>query len=228
MPISGLGLSRGHSPNHIICSSSHLPHHTVMSFCPFLHDTLTSPDSCDWHSRCCLHQSGPHLPSSCPTPPDHWSFDPTGSCQSPAPAKNAVSTSKFHSQSHSEATNDLHHQEYVGIWGSHSTVAEDSVLLGCYIMSGGIVPRIERNCRDCTQTTTQYHIPEERDLLSQRKCMAYHTIPLHKHKKVMVNKSYHYLQRQNLRYKWMIMICRDGLSQTLRYKWMIMICRDRP
>ena len=134
---------------------------------------------------------------------------------------------------------------------SHSTVAEDSILQGCYIMSGGIVPRIERNCRDCTQTTTQYHIPEERDLLSQRKCMAYHTIPLHKHKKVMVNKSYHYLQRQNLRYKWMIMICRDRPSgtngwswsaetdhqvqmddhdlqrQTLRCKWMIIISTDR-
>ena len=35
VPISGLGLSRGHSQNHKICSCSHLPHHTVMSFSPF-------------------------------------------------------------------------------------------------------------------------------------------------------------------------------------------------
>jgi hypothetical protein len=104
------------------------------------------------------------------------------------------------------------------------------------MMYGGLVPRIERNCRACTQTT-QHHIPEERDLLSQRKCKAYHTIPLHTHKKVMVELSQsaetdprvktddHDLQRQTLRYKWMIMmICR----QTLKYKCMVMICRDRP
>ena len=82
-------------------------------------------------------------------------------------------------------------------------------------MSGGIVPRIERNCRACTQTT-QHHIPEERDLLSQRKCMAYHTIPLHKHKKVMVKKSYDDLQRQTLSHKWIIMICREIPSGTNR------------
>ena len=109
---------------------------------------------------------------------------------------------------------------------------------------------IARNSRACTQTT-QHHIPEERDL-SQRKCMAYYTIPLHKHKKEIVNKSYHDLLRQTLRYKLTIMICRDRHSgtnewpwsadtdlqvqmddhdlqrQTPRYKWMIMICRDRP
>jgi len=67
----------------------------------------------------------------------------------------------------------------------------------------GIVPLIERNCRACTQTTTQHHIPEERDLLSQRKCIAYHTIPLHTHKKGMVKKNYRDLKRQTLRYKWM-------------------------
>ena len=142
----------------------------------------------------------------------------------------------FKSQSHAEATTDLQHQEDVRIWGSHTVVAEDSVLLGCYIMSGGLVPCIERNCRACTQTTTLHHIPEERDLL-QRKCMAFHTIPLRTHKKVMVKKSYHDLQRQTLRYKWMIMICRhrpsitNGLSWSAetdpQVQWMIMICRDR-
>jgi len=81
-------------------------------------------------------------------------------------------------------------------------------------MSGGIVPHIERNYTACTQTTTQHHITEERYLLPQRNCMAYHTIPLYKHKKVMVNKSYHDLQRQTLRYKWKIMICTDRPSGT--------------
>jgi len=47
----------------------------------------------------------------------------------------------------------------------------------------------------------------------------------------------HDLQREGLRYKWMIMICRDMPSgtnrwpflqrQALKYKWMIMIFKDR-
>jgi len=49
---------------------------------------------------------------------------------------------------------------------------------------------------------------------------------------------YHDLQRQDLSYKWMIMICRERLSgtkddhdlqrHTLRYKQMTIICRGRP
>ena len=82
--------SRGHSPNP--CCPQ-LPHNSLH----FLQkDTLTSPDSCDWHSGCCLRQSGPHVPSPCPAPPDHWSSDPIGSCQSPPPAQDAVSVSKSH------------------------------------------------------------------------------------------------------------------------------------
>jgi hypothetical protein len=73
-----------------------------------------------------------------------------------------------------------------------------------------------------TDNNTAPH-PRRNRSSAQRKGMGYHTIPLHTHKKVMVKKSYHDLQRQTFRYKRMIMICRENL----RYKWMIMICRDR-
>jgi hypothetical protein len=105
-------------------------------------------------------------------------------------------------------------------------------------MSAGLVPQIERKCTACTQTTIQHEIPEETDLLSQRTCMTYHTIPLHRHKKMSVKQSYNDLQRQTLRYKWMMIIFRtdpqipmddhDMQRQTLRYKWMILISRGRP
>jgi hypothetical protein len=125
----------------------------------------------------------------------------------------------------------------VRIWGSNSAVAEDSVLLGCYIMSGGTVPHIKRSCRACTQTTTQHHIPEERDLLSQRKCMSYHTIPLHTHNNVIIKKSYHDLQRRpsvTNGLSWSAetdpqvqLDDHDLQTQTLSHKWIIMICRDQ-
>jgi len=97
MPISGLGLSRGHSQNHTICSCSHLPHHTVKPF---------SPSPTRWHThfswqlRLALKMlSASKWPSCAISLPSstrslifwsHWLISASSTC------KNAVSTSKFH------------------------------------------------------------------------------------------------------------------------------------